>query len=194
MSLQTPDPYTHFAPIYDQMVKHMPNWQAWISSVLPHLQGPRVLDVSCGTGYLLSQIAGQVEAFGIDLNLEMIAYARQNVPPSVHLQRADAHHLPYRKETFNSILNTMAFNSYSSSLRALSEMHRVLQKGGLLLLVDVNLPADGNPVGAAFARRWDTRLDPDLNMGSLFEQVGFTYVDLDIGGFGSVHLYIAVKR
>ena len=186
--------YTHFASIYDQMVKHMPNWQEWISSVIPHLKGPRVLDISFGTGYLLTQIAGQVEAFGIELNAVMISYARQNLTCPVHLQRADAHHLPYRANTFDSIINTMTFNGYPDSLRALSEIHRVLRPEGRLLIVDVNPPADGNPVGMAFARRWETRLNPDLDMGSLFKQVGLSYEDHAIGGFGSVHLYVAVKK
>ena len=194
MVFQTSDPYTHFAPIYDQMVKHMPNWQAWISSVIPHVQGPRVLDVSFGTGYLLAQIAGTFETYGIDLSVEMISRARQNLTYPVPLQRADAHHLPYRDETFDSILNTMAFNGYPDSLRALLEMHRALRRGGRLLLVDVNPPTDGNPVGTVFARRWETRLDPNLDMGSLFKRVGFDYDDHKIGGFGSVHLYVATKK
>lgn len=186
-------PYTHFASIYDRMVKHMPNWQAWIGSVLPHLQGPRVLDISFGTGYLLSQIAGRFEVYGIDLNEEMIVRARNNLTHPVSLQRADAHHLPYHSEAFDSIVNTMAFNGYPDGLRALSEMHRTLRLEGRLLIVDVNLPVDRNPVGTAFARKWETRLDYDLDMGTLFEQVGFEYEDQDIGGFGSVHLYVAVK-
>jgi len=188
--------YTHFAPTYEQMVKRMPNWQAWIGSVLPHVQGPRVLDVSCGTGYLLTHFASQFEAYGVDLNPSMIALAHQNLAAhnlQAPLQRADAHHLPYRAETFNTVINTMAFNGYPDCLRALREMHRVLQPGGRLLIVDVNPPADANPVGTAFARKWETRINPELKMGSLFEQVGFAYEDRDVGGFGSVHLYLAMK-
>jgi ubiquinone/menaquinone biosynthesis C-methylase UbiE len=185
--------YTSFAPAYDQMVKHMPNWQAWISSVLPHVQGPRILDIACGTGYLLNQLTDYPEIYGLDLNAEMLAFARKN-HPSLPLQRGDAHHLPYRAGMFDTVINTMAFNGYPDSLRALSEMHRVLRAGGRLLIVDVNPPADRNPVGMAFARKWETRLDPNLDMGALFGQVGFSVEDHVVGGFGSVHLYVAEKR
>lgn len=186
--------YTHFAPLYANMLASMPNWREWIGSVLPHVRGPRVLDVSCGTGYLLNQLPNQPtkEIYGLDLNAEMLAHAREYLPPA-SLQRADAHHLPYRAEIFDTVINTMAFNGYPDGLRALTEMHRVLRAGGRLLIVDVNPPADRNPVGMAFARKWETRVHPDLDMGQLFERVGFSFTDQEIGGFGSVHLYVAEK-
>lgn len=189
--------YTHFAPLYANMIASMPNWREWIGSVLPHIQGPRVLDISCGTGYLLNQLTHQqtnpLESYGLDLNAEMLAHAREYLSPT-HLQRADAHHLPYRAGIFDTVINTMAFNGYPDSHRALMEMRRVLRAGGRLLIVDVNPPADRNPVGMAFARKWETRVHPDLDMGQLFEQVGFSFTDQEIGGFGSVHLYVAEKN
>lgn len=175
------------------MLESMPNWQAWISSVVPHVQGPRILDIACGTGYLLNQLNDYPEIYGLDLNADMLALARIK-HPSIPLQRGDAHHLPYRAGTFDTVINTMAFNGYPDSLRALAEMHRVLRVGGRLLIVDVNPPADRNPVGMAFARKWETRVNPALEMGPLFARVGFSFTDQEIGGFGSVHLYVAEKK
>lgn len=187
--------YTYFAPAYAKMLASMPNWRVWISSVLPHVQGPRLLDISCGTGYLLNQLTNRqtdpLEVYGLDFNAEMLAHAQKTT--SAPLQRADAHHLPYRAGTFDTVLNTMAFNGYPAGFRALTEMHRVLRARGRLLIVDVNPPADRNPVGMAFARKWETRVNPALEMGKLFEQVGFAYEDQEIGGFGSVHLYVAER-
>ena len=60
--------YSRFARAYDLAVKLLPTWRRWLSHALPHIQGPRVLEVSPGTGWLLTQYAGSVVAHAIDLN------------------------------------------------------------------------------------------------------------------------------
>jgi hypothetical protein len=47
--------YTRFAPAYDRLVKALPVWKTWLGRALPHLVGPRVLEVSFGTGYLMTR-------------------------------------------------------------------------------------------------------------------------------------------
>lgn len=188
--------YTHFAETYDRMVKGTPNWRAWISSVLPHLEGQHVLEISFGSGYLLTRFAGRFESYGVDYNAAMVSIARENLADrglGAHLQRAEVEHLPYRAESFDTVVNTMAFSGYQDGERALQEMYRVLKQGGRLLLVDVNDPLDGNQIGKALARLWETQANPDLDMGGLFEQVGFAYEDRAVGGFGCVHLYLGRK-
>lgn len=44
--------YTRFANLYDIAVKTLPVWKAWLGRAIPHIQGPRALEVSFGTGYL----------------------------------------------------------------------------------------------------------------------------------------------
>ena len=53
--------YTQFASIYDFAVKALPFWKTWIKQALPHIRGPHVLEVSFGTGYLLTHYAGNFE-------------------------------------------------------------------------------------------------------------------------------------
>jgi hypothetical protein len=50
--------HTSFAPVYDALVKLLPVWKTWLRHALPHFAGPRVLAVSFGTGWLMTQ-AGQ---------------------------------------------------------------------------------------------------------------------------------------
>ena len=38
--------YTAFAPFYDLTIKVLPFWRRWLDAVLPHLRGPRVLEIS----------------------------------------------------------------------------------------------------------------------------------------------------
>ena len=50
--------YGVFSRSYDIGVKLLPVWKTWLKRAIPHIQGPRVLEVSFGTGFLLTRYAG----------------------------------------------------------------------------------------------------------------------------------------
>ena len=188
--------YSQTARIYDTAVRLLPTWRSWIGSVLPHIHGLRVLEVSFGTGYLLTQYAERYETYGIDYKWELIQTAKANLHKTgiqMNLGQADAANLPFPSEYYDTLVNTMAFSAYPDGRAAMSEMRRVLKPDGRMLVVDVNYPRDRDYLGMKLARFWASRGDILRDMGALFEQFGFEYSDQEVGGFGSVHLYIATK-
>jgi ubiquinone/menaquinone biosynthesis C-methylase UbiE len=188
--------YSSFAPVYDRLVKILPVWRNWIGSALPWIQGPRVLEASFGTGYLLSQYAGQFESYGIDYNQRLAIIARDNLQKSglkANLQVANVEALPYRNASFDTVINTMAFTGYPDGQLALSEISRVLRPGGRIVMVDINYPEDGNRLGTALTKAWKAGGDIIRPMPDLFEKFGFEYTDRQVGGYGSVHLFVATK-
>lgn len=188
--------YTMFASLYDLGVKVLPVWKNWIMRIVPHIQGPRVLEVSFGTGYLLMQYADRFDTYGIDYNEKMVVTAKNNLNRrgiTARLQKADVESLPYENEMFDCVVNTMAFTGYPDGMKAMSELHRVLKKGGKLLLVDVNYPEDRNWLGMLVVRFWAILGDIIRDMNVIFNQFDFEYTDEEIGGFGSIHLYVAEK-
>ncbi len=188
--------YSLFSGIYDFLVKHDPAWQALVGRAIPHIRGTRVLEVSFGTGWLLTQYASRFETSGIDLNEKMIRITSHNLRAAgitAHLTRANVEALPYRRETFNTIVNTAAFGSYPRADRAMGEFHRVLKPGGRLVLIDIGYPKDGNWLGRALAQFTEATGDILRDMGPIFTRNGFVYHEEIIGGFGSIYLYIALK-
>ncbi len=188
--------YTAFAGLYDWVVKRLPIWRNWIMQTVPHIRGERVLEVSFGTGYLLMQYGARFETCGIDYNEKMVATARENLASkgiTAGLQNAAVESLPYGDETFDCIVNTMAFTGYPDGAKAMSELRRVLKKGGALVMVDVNYPADRNWLGMSAARLWASLGDIIRDMDELFTGFNFKHTDEEIGGFGSIHLYVAEK-
>ena len=188
--------YTQFAGIYDFAVKALPVWKTWIKQAIPYIKGPRVLEVSFGTGYLLTRYAGQFETYGVDYNLRMAATARRNLEKAgleAQLQVADATALPYPDQVFDSLVSTMSFTGYPDGLKAMSELWRVLKPGGRLILVDINYPADQNRLGIALTGLFASLGDIIRGMDAIFGALDIPYQDHEIGGFGSVHLYIAEK-
>ena len=189
--------YTTIAGVYDLAVKVFPIWKSWLKQALPHIRGPKVLEVSFGTGYLLTQYADRFEAHGIDYNEKLLSVASDNLKKqgiTAALRVGNVESLPYDDETFDCIVNTMAFTAYPDGIKAMSEFRRVLKVGGRLVLIDIEYPADRNWLGMRMTRFWIALGDIVRDMGALFRQFDFEYTDREIGGFGSVHLYVAEKK
>jgi ubiquinone/menaquinone biosynthesis C-methylase UbiE len=189
--------YSKFAKSYDWVVKTLPVWRNWISTAIPHIVGPDVLEVSFGTGYLISQYANKFNTFGIDYNWDLACITRKNLEKSqarAHIQQADVEHLPYSNGTFDSVVNTMAFTGYPDGVKALTEIRRVLKPNGHFILVDIDYPRDQNWLGMQATRLWAALGDIIRNMNDLFKQTGFQLIEEEVGGFGSVHLFIATKE
>lgn len=189
--------YSRFARLYDLVARWLPLWRNWISQALPHIQGPDVLEISFGTGYLLTQYAGKYRTCGIDYNWELCRLAQKNLGKTglhTFIQQAAVEHLPYRTASFDTVVNTMAFTGYPNGHNAMTEIHRVIKKEGRLVLVDINYPEDKNWLGMRLTRSWEAAGDIIRDMNYLFEHAGFDYTEREIGGYGSVHLYIATKR
>ena len=189
--------YTKTARLYDLGVKILPAWKTWLMRALPHIQGRRVLEVSFGTGYLLMQYASKFEAHGIDINARMVAVAKRNLEKSgncADLKQGNVEQLPYVDEYFDTVISTMALSGYPDGARAMSEIQRVLKPGGRLILIDVNHPANHNWLGMRLTSFWRHLGDIIRDVGKLLEDHGFEYEDREIGGFGSVHMYICQKQ
>lgn len=187
--------YTRTAGLYDVAVRRLPVWKTWLRSVLPHVEGSRVLEVSFGTGYLLTQYPHEYKVYGIDLNAAMTHTAQRNlkrVNRPARIVCGNVEQLPFPSSHFDCLVNTMAFSGYPDGATAMSELHRVLRPGGTLVMLDVNFPRN-NRVGHVIARLWQFSGDLIRDMDSLFDEFGFTVSDSEIGGFGSVHLYVARK-
>jgi ubiquinone/menaquinone biosynthesis C-methylase UbiE len=189
--------YTRIAGIYNIAVKVLPIWKTWLKRALPHIRGRRVLEVSFGTGYLMTHYAGQFDVYGIELNARMLTVAMKNlrqVGLSANLQQGTVEDLPYEDGFFDTVVNTMAFSGYPDGTIAMAEMRRVLVYGGRLVLIDINYPADRNSLGTNLTRCWQLAGDIIRDIDQMLVAHGFDYEDIEIGGFGSVHMYICHRN
>lgn len=97
------------------------------------------LEVAIGTGLNLPHYPSEVPLTGVDLSPDMLAYARirsKQIGRRVTLSEGDAHELPFRDSSFDTVVCTYALCSVPDVPRAISEMKRVLKPGGRLILVD----------------------------------------------------------
>ena len=98
----------------------------------------RVLDVGCGTGYLVRQLERRYRRaviFGLDLSAMMLAQARDQQRWFHRRQRwlnADAERLPLADASLDMLVSTATLQ-WCDLYPALAEFGRVLRPGGLLM-------------------------------------------------------------
>ena len=102
----------------------------------------RVLDVGCGTGYLLGRLAArapqaQVLA-GIDAAPAMIEVARAAAADDrLRFVAGRAERLPWPAASFDLVVSTTSFDHWADQRAGLAQCARVLAPGGCLVLADL---------------------------------------------------------
>ncbi len=102
----------------------------------------RILDVGCGTGYLLSRLAvraPQAETLaGIDAAPAMVdAAIRAAADDRMRFVVGTAGQLPWPAEAFDLVVSTTSFDHWVDQEGGLAQCARVLAPGGCLVLADL---------------------------------------------------------
>lgn len=132
--------WERLAPRYDKDIKLFEKLlfsggREWVSS---RTKG-EVLEIAAGTGRNLEHYPPDVRLTSIDLSASMLDVARRRADQlgrQVDLRVGDAQALEFADGTFDTVVFTLALCSIPDDRTAISEAHRVLRPGGLLLLME----------------------------------------------------------
>lgn len=92
--------------------------------------GDKILDAGCGTGLILRKLPkGTV---GVDINPRNIKRAKKHAPLAKVIQ-GDVERLPFKKETFTTIVATEVIEHQPDPKPTVQELRRVLKKNGVLI-------------------------------------------------------------
>jgi ubiquinone/menaquinone biosynthesis C-methylase UbiE len=107
--------------------------------------GERVLDVGCGSGVVLRELARRVApdgvAVGLDPSPAFLTIARElaeqeGVTEQVELHEGDARSLPFADAEFDAVLAVTALSHVPEGERAIPELARVVRPGGRVGVFD----------------------------------------------------------
>ncbi|HEY5122156.1 MAG TPA: class I SAM-dependent methyltransferase [Ignavibacteria bacterium] len=116
--------------------------QSDVISLLDIREGNSILDVGCGTGWALGQVARLIDDkgsfYGVDLSSKMIEKAKKKFQArdNFHFIQSNAESIPLDENLFDAIICTNSFHHYLYPDRALKETYRLLKTGGKVYILD----------------------------------------------------------
>jgi ubiquinone/menaquinone biosynthesis C-methylase UbiE len=138
--------YHPFAFAYDLVASLVSfgSWKDWVFSILPFIEGTRVLEIGHGPGHLQRVLRDQnLIPFGLDESTPMgnLAKARLRISghKNINLARGLAQNLPFPDESFHTIVSTFP-SEYIFDPRTLAEAGRCLINGGRFVVLPVVWP------------------------------------------------------
>ncbi len=146
----------------------------------------KILEVGCGTGALLTDLATPASLHGLDLDPARLAEAQVHAP-AARLACGDACHLPYPGASFDITFCHYFLLWVRDPLEALLEMKRVTRPGGAVLALAepdhesrVDKPACLAPLGrwqAESLRRQGANPGLGARLADLFARAGIRLIE-----------------
>ena len=109
----------------------------------------RILDVACGTGDFLIEIAEKANKEsllqGIDISEEMMKIGREKIKKhgfTAKLEQADCEALPFDNDTFDRISVGFGVRNFEHLSLGIKEMCRVLKPNGKLVILELSVPTN----------------------------------------------------
>jgi demethylmenaquinone methyltransferase/2-methoxy-6-polyprenyl-1,4-benzoquinol methylase len=145
--------FDNIAPTYDTL-NHRLSWdidRGWRRKAIERLRPYKpqtVLDIATGTGdfaILATQMLNPAKLIGADISEGMMAVGREKVQKLglqdvISFEKEDCLNLSYATGTFDAVTAAFGIRNFADLDRGLSEMYRVLRKGGHLSIVELTTP------------------------------------------------------
>ncbi len=149
----------------------------------------KLLDVSIGTGDLAMAIIKHGKAdfvTGIDLSEEMMRIGKRKVEKKgyidrISFQQANAEQMPFRDGAFSAVTCGFGVRNFKHIDLGLSEMYRVLQQDGELVILEFAYPPD--PVIRFFYDLYFTHVVPRVGNFLSKDASAYTYLNSSVKQF-----------
>ena len=150
---QVEEIFDSIAPAYDFMNRAMTlGIDRWWRRVAVRMVGKthpqNILDVATGTGDFAIDLYRKLQpqqVVGIDLSQGMLDVAREKIArrglsDAITVQQGDCLALPFEDGSFDAVTVAFGVRNFEHLLQGYKEMHRVLEPGGILCVVELSTP------------------------------------------------------
>lgn len=116
----------------------------WRRCAVAKLPSGLILDVCSGTGDVAIEVSKKNSVVASDFCEEMLILCSHKIKKkniaNIHCIQNDAENLSFRDNTFNGAIVAFGIRNVADIEKALSEMHRVVKKGGKVVILEFSLP------------------------------------------------------
>ena len=140
--------YHQFAYAYDFVAATVSvgRWKDWVASILPFIEGTRILELGSGPGHLQRLLLGRnLIAVAIDESAPMTRFAKRNTNQKANITRGLAQTLPFADSSFDSVVATFPAE-YITDPQTLIEVKRCLSEGGRFVVLPVAMQMGRKPI------------------------------------------------
>ncbi|HLO15195.1 MAG TPA: ubiquinone/menaquinone biosynthesis methyltransferase [Anaerolineales bacterium] len=138
--------FTRIARRYDLMNRLMTGgqdlrWRKQVIQLVRLGRSSRLLDIGTGTGDLAREALTQfpqARVIAVDFTLEMMRVGQKK--GTLNFSSADALCLPFEEAAFGAVVSGFLMRNVIDLQKALQEQHRVLKKGGRIVILDTTRP------------------------------------------------------
>jgi malonyl-CoA O-methyltransferase len=138
--------YERWAPIYDRLPNPLLALEErQLKSMLPPIEGKRVLDLACGTGRWLVWLmsSGANHGVGADLSPAMLAAAEEKTTLRMRLVQADCRYLAFADAAFDIVIFSFAVGHIREVQNVAREVARVSAAGADVYVSELHPQAYG---------------------------------------------------
>ncbi len=123
-------------------------WRKKVIKMVAETNPKTILDIATGTGDLAIQFAEKTAAekiVGLDLSEGMLSMARKKVlgekiSEKIEFIQGDSEALLFEDNSFDAITVSFGIRNFENLEKGLSEIFRVLKKGGIFVVLETSVP------------------------------------------------------
>jgi len=122
-------------------------WRKRVVAILKNKKPDSILDIATGTGDLAINLmeTGASKIIGLDISPGMLAVGQKKVTEkklnsTIDMVVGDSEDLPFEENTFDAVTVAFGVRNFENLEIGLSEIYRVLKKGGNLVVLETSVP------------------------------------------------------